>query len=82
MKKDYREEWNSRAKKLLVGKKIVKVGYLLKEETEGLGWMRSSLAIELDDGTVIWPSRDDEGNDAGALFTTNDDLPTIPVIPA
>lgn len=82
MPKDYRKEWNDRAKKLLVGKKIVKVGYLLKEETEGLGWMHSSLAIELDDGTVIWPSRDDEGNDAGALFTTSDDLQTIPVIPA
>lgn len=82
MPKDYRKEWNEAAKKLLVGKKIVKVGYLLKEETEGLGWMYSSLAIELDDGTVIWPSRDDEGNDAGALFTTNDDLQIIPVIPA
>lgn len=77
-----RNEWNKAAIKLLVGRKIIKAGYLLKEETDALGWDHSSLAIKLDDGTILWPSRDDEGNDAGALFTTSDDLPTIPVIPA
>lgn len=82
MPKDYRTLWNKGAAKLLVGKKIVSVGYLLKDETESLGWHHSSLAIELDDGTVIYASRDDEGNDAGALFTNHKDFPTFPVIPA
>jgi hypothetical protein len=36
--------------------------------------------LELDDGTVLFPASDDEGNDAGALFTANDKLPVIPTI--
>jgi hypothetical protein len=36
--------------------------------------------IELEDGTIIYPSRDDEGNDAGALFTSNEKTPTLPVM--
>jgi hypothetical protein len=79
---DYRKEWNEAASKLLVGKTIKKVGYLSAKEVDDLGWHQSTLAIELDDGTVFWASRDDEGNGAGVLFTSNEALPTIPVLPA
>jgi hypothetical protein len=36
--------------------------------------------LVLDDGTQLWPSADDEGNDPGALQTTIPGLATIPVI--
>lgn len=81
-KENHRKFWGDLAAKILLGRQITKVGYLSKKEVESLGWDHASLAIELDDGTTLWASRDDEGNDAGALFTTNDKLLTIPVIPA
>jgi hypothetical protein len=34
----------------------------------------------LDNGEMLYPSSDDEGNGAGALHTTIDELPIIPVI--
>ncbi len=53
----------------LTGRTIVKVRRLTDEEAEYYGWeSRGTLAIELDDGTVICPSQDDEGNGPGAFF--------------
>ena len=52
------------------------------EEAENIGWDRKALVIRFDDGSLIFASQDDEGNDAGALFgQTKDgkDL-TFPVI--
>jgi len=77
---DMIKRWTKDASNLLVGKKIVAVRYLTDAERDGLFWHSASLAIQLDDGTLIWPSSDDEGNDAGALFTTSEKLDTIPVI--
>jgi hypothetical protein len=37
-------------------------------DVEALGWDRSAVMLVLDDGTLLYPSSDDEGNDAGALF--------------
>jgi hypothetical protein len=34
----------------------------------------------LDDGNMIYPSSDDEGNNAGALFTCDPAQPTLPVL--
>lgn len=36
-----------------------------------MNWTKSVLVMELDDGTVLFPSRDDEGNEGGALFSQN-----------
>tara|TARA_R110002074_G_scaffold64529_2_gene154061 strand:- start:1241 stop:1489 length:249 start_codon:yes stop_codon:yes gene_type:complete len=74
------KRWEKDVRKLLLNRTIVKVRYLTDEEVEDLGWYAKAIVLHLDDGTLIYPSRDDEGNDAGALFTTNEDLPTIPVI--
>ena len=73
-------EWTGTAQKLLVGRKIVNVRYLNEQEVEHMGWYSSTVVIELDNGLLIWPSRDDEGNDAGALFTTDPEVMTLPVI--
>jgi hypothetical protein len=62
------EHWTGLAQDQLVGRKIVKVRYMTKEEMSEWGWYHSPLILELDDGTLLYPSRDDEGNDAGALF--------------
>ena len=74
------ENWENRIGKKLVGKTIAAVRYLTEEEAEELGWVRRGLVIIFDDTSYVYPSMDDEGNDAGALFTSFEDLPTIPVM--
>jgi hypothetical protein len=53
---------------------------MTEKEMEGLGWYSKALVIIFTDGTYLFPSADDEGNDAGALFTNIKGLETIPVI--
>ena len=36
--------------------------------------------MQLDDGNLVYPSQDDEGNGAGALFTNDKKNPTLPVL--
>jgi len=74
--------WNDYASNNLVGKKVVAARYMTDEEAEGMGWDRKPLVIQFDDGSLIFPSRDDEGNDAGALFgqTKDEKSLTFPVI--
>lgn len=65
-----------------VGKKIKRVRYLTRKEAGRMGWHHRSIMLILEDGTMLFPSRDDEGNDAGALFgqtPTGEEL-TIPVM--
>lgn len=53
----------------LVGRKIVAVRELTKKEMKREFWDEDSCtALVLDDGTLLYPSRDPEGNGAGALF--------------
>jgi len=83
MTKEIEERWNGLASDLLKGKTIIGVRYMNEQEKEMLGWHSRCVIISLDDGTSIYPSRDDEGNDAGALFVDNvkrDIAETLPVI--
>ena len=76
MKDNY---WQKLVNKHLVGRKIIKVKWLHPKETEEVfGWSQQPCEIYLDNGTVLTPSQDDEGNDAGAIFTNLKELPTIP----
>jgi len=52
----------------LVGKTIVKVEYMSKKDMEHYGWYKSPLLIHLNDGTVLFASSDDEGNNGGTIF--------------
>jgi len=79
MSKETEKIWTKKCR-VLIGKKIVNVRYLTKKEMEYLGWYSKSLVIFFDDGTYIYPSQDDEGNDGGSLFTNIKGLLTIPVI--
>lgn len=72
--------WNGIARALLVGRRIVEVGYMTRPEAEGLGWSKRPVVLILDDGTQVYPSMDDEGNDGGSLFTSSHDHPVLPVL--
>lgn len=64
----------------LVGRRIVSVEYMPRDAADKNGWTYRPIVLHLDDGTALFPMRDDEGNDAGALATSRADLPTIPVM--
>ena len=62
--------WQDLANKHLVGRTIVKAEWLSPSESHRLmGWDYQPLELFLDNGTILTPSMDDEGNNAGALFT-------------
>ena len=60
--------WNAEAKKRLLGKTITNVRFLSAEEGEpmdiGDGY-NHCMVIQLNDGSIIYPMADDEGNDFG-----------------
>ena len=65
--KDRTEYWTAFAADKLVGKKIIKVEYFSNKEAEESMWYSRPLCFQLDDGTWVYPMRDDEGNDGGAM---------------
>jgi hypothetical protein len=77
--KDLENKWTTDIAALLVGKKITKVRYMTEKERDQIGWDARPIVIILDDGTALYPSQDDEGNNAGSIFTNTDSLPTNPV---
>ena len=78
--KDKHKYWQDLVNKHLVGKYITKVQWLNPKDTKKLlGWDYQPCEIHLNDGTIITPSADDEGNNAGALFTNIQELPCCPV---
>jgi hypothetical protein len=74
------ERWEKIAQEMLVGRTIVKVDYLPDQSQSVLGWHRGCVCLQLDNGLFIFPARDDEGNGPGALFTSSDVQPVLPVI--
>jgi hypothetical protein len=78
--KSVEKYWTKKVKKALVGKKIVGVEYLPKKYLEEWMWYKRPIVLKLDDGTMLIPQMDDEGNDGGAIWTSVDGLGVIPVI--
>ena len=74
------KRWTDIAKKQLLGRKIVKVRYLSDKEANEMGWYSRPVVIQLDDGNIVFPSQDEEGNDGGALFTNNKENSILPVL--
>ena len=59
----------------LIGRKIIGIRWLTKEESDSLfGWYHQPITIMLDDGTQLIPQSDDEGNDAGVIHILPFDL--------
>ena len=80
-KAELREYCGNLASNFLVGKTIRRVRYLDDREREDIAWDSSGLVIEFEDGHWIIAMRDDEGNDAGAIWTSSQsELNVIPVI--
>ena len=61
-------KWLKEMEQHLLGRTIVGIRYLTNQETQDMGWENSALVLVLNDGSLIFPSTDDEGNNAGALF--------------
>jgi hypothetical protein len=59
--------WIKKAESVLLNRKIVNVRYMDDEEMEELGFYSRPLVLQLDDNTLIYSSKDDEGNDGGAI---------------
>lgn len=63
--------------KSFIGARVVKVRKMTQKELDSEGWdyedgdFHPATAIELDDGTVIYASCDEEGNSNGCLFGYN-----------
>ncbi len=74
------KRWTEIASNQLKGRKIVDVRYLSRDEMESLGWHNRCIVMELDDGNLVFPSMDDEGNNAGALFTNSKEDNVLPVL--
>jgi len=74
------QKWAKIASDMLVGRKIVLVRYMSEDERESMGWHTRPIVLQLDDGNMIYPSSDDEGNGAGAMFTNSKKQPVLPVI--
>ena len=58
----------------IIGRKIVDVINLNKSIIEQEGWENTPypcIGLLLDDGNIIYPSQDSEGNGPGALFGKN-----------
>ena len=53
---------------------------LTEAETKQSYWYKRPVVIIFTDGEYIIPMADDEGNDGGAMSTSDKELPTIPVI--
>lgn len=75
------KRWTKIAQDMLVGRKITAVRYMTKKEADNSMWDARAIVLVLDDGNIIFPSQDDEGNGPGSLFTNNDKNPILPVIP-
>jgi len=74
------KKWLELVTKHLVGRRIVKVEWIEPSESQRIhGWYNQPCEIFLDDGTILTPSADDEGNEAGAIFTNKEELSCIPV---
>jgi hypothetical protein len=75
-----KKQWAGEVSAKLIGRKITAVRYMTDAEVKSFCWCNAAVVIQLDDGTLLYPQADDEGNNAGAIATSHDDLPVIPVI--
>jgi hypothetical protein len=69
------QDWVRKAKGLIEGQRIVDVRYVTNEEAENVfAWDKRAIVLELEDGTLLIPQSDDEGNEAGALYMAKGDM--------
>ena len=64
-------EWEQAADALLTGKRITGVRTMTQREADELGWNKRPVILILEGNVELFPSQDDEGNDAGTWFGTS-----------
>ncbi|CAC9517669.1 hypothetical protein [uncultured Gammaproteobacteria bacterium] len=79
-KEAYKKVCSKKANTILKDLVVQQVRWMSEKEVSEYGWMGSAPVIEFTNGVVIIASMDDEGNDAGALFTNHKDLSVLPRI--
>ena len=72
--------WTDIASAQLKGRTVTAVRYMSEEEAQEMMIHSRPLAIFFDDGSFVFPMCDDEGNDGGAWFTSDEDNHVLPVI--
>lgn len=80
-KQEIESYWTEKASDVLSGRTIVLVRYLSDSEMSVMHWCKKPLVMVLDNGTVLVPSMDDEGNDGGSLFFQEKEGEGIDVLP-
>lgn len=77
-KLQFEPKWVHDAEKHLKGRTIVLVRFMSHEEKKKLGIHYRPIILQLDNGTIVYPMSDTEGNDAGCLHTNIKGLKVIP----
>lgn len=65
-------DWQKKAEKQLLGRKIVALRWISTQEAEDMDWFNRPIVLELDDGKFLIPQSDNEGNDGGTLWIHKD----------
>lgn len=73
--------WDKIAADLLVGRTITAVNYMNAKEASNMGFYSRPVVFQLDNGTLVCPQSDDEGNDGGALVFLNPVTHTEQLLP-
>ena len=71
-------DWSGDVTKIFKGKTVSHIDYLTDSEMDEMGWYSRAPVIVFTDKSWIIASADDEGNDAGALFTSANKMSVIP----
>ena len=58
----------------LKGKTIKEVTWLGDKDMENMMWYKRPVIIHFDDGTILIPQSDDEGNDGGSMYYQSGDV--------
>jgi len=77
---DIANKWNKKVGDFLIGKTIKSVRYMTDKEMNDFMWHKKPVVIDFTDGSWIIPQSDDEGNNGGALYTSDEKLAVIPTI--
>jgi hypothetical protein len=76
---DIAASWERRARRAMQGARIVDVCHLSPGQARDvLRWSLRPPVLVLDNGLALFPARDAEGNDGGALHTTHPRLAILP----
>ena len=84
-KQEMHKYWNKEAGSLLIGRTIIRAQYMNDAWAQKLEFeehMGRPLMLQLDDGTIVIPMSDDEGNSGGAIqYFGKERADVLPLLP-